>query len=187
MREKEWKGTRLPSPSILKVFPFLESERKDHTRSGKRPMIWGHPFKRHLSREKSIPWVRKSIILELPFFLSEEICERCGCENGPPNGSSEQPPSFMIFSDLFIPIRLLCISFPTRYLEVSGAFLPNMISGWSHQPLSLCRSFFGFVGVRLDGTSHPSGSRSTGKAVLLCDPCPISRDPENLRFQAVSK
>jgi hypothetical protein len=41
---------------------------------------------------------------------------------------------------------------------------------------------------RLDSTSHPSGSRFAEKRVfLLCDPCPAKRDPENLRFQAVSK
>lgn len=33
---------------------------------------------------------------------------------------------------------------------------------------------------QLDGTSHPSGSRSAENGVLLCDPCPVKRDPENL-------
>ena len=79
--------------------------------------------------------------------------KRCGCENGPSNGSSEQPPSIMIFSDLWVAIRFRCVSFPTRYLEVCGSFLPSIISRWSHQPLSLCRSFFAFVSVRL-GTSR---------------------------------
>jgi hypothetical protein len=78
--------------------------------------------------------------------------------------------------DLFIPIQFRCISFPTRYLEVFGAFLPNMISRWSHQPLSFCRSFFGFCDVSLDCTSHPSGSRSAEKReLLLCNPCPLPR------------
>ena len=36
--------------------------------------------------------------------------------------------------------------------------------------------------VRLDGTSHPSGSRPTAMRLWL-----QSADPENLRFQAVSK
>ena len=45
----------------------------------------------------------------------------------------------------------------------------------SHQLLSLSRSFFRFIGVRLDGTSHPSGSRSAVKLVFLCDPCPLLR------------
>jgi len=28
---------------------------------------------------------------------------------------------------------------------------------------------------------------SAENEALLCDPCPVKRDPENLRFQAVSK
>ena len=43
----------------------------------------------------------------------------------------------------------------------------------SHPPLSLSRSFFKVCGVRLDGTSHPSGSRSTEKRELLSSATPV--------------
>jgi len=46
-------------------------------------------------------------------------------------------------------------------------------SRWNHQPLSLCRSFFGVMDVRLDGTSHPSGSRSSEKRELLSSAIPV--------------
>ncbi len=42
-----------------------------------------------------------------------------------------------------------------------------------HQPLSLCRSFFGLIGFCLDGTSHPSGSRSAGKREILSSAIPV--------------
>ena len=105
---------------------------------------------------------------------------RCGCENGPFFSSSEQPP----------PYRLFCSRsnlLPTLHGSLRFS-LTERSSLSSHPPLSHCRSFFRFIGVRLDGTSHPSGSRSTEKREILSSATPVRfADPENLRFQAVSK
>ena len=92
---------------------------------------------------------------------------RCGCENGLFYSSSEQPP----------PYRLFCSRsnlLPTLHGSLRF-FLTERSSLSSHPPLSHCRSFFRFIGVRLNGTSHPSGSRSAVKLVFLCDPCPLLR------------
>ena len=115
------------------------------------------PIKRHLSREKSIPQARRSVFLR----------RRCGCENGPLYSSSEQPPPYRLFCPL---LNLL----PTLHGSLRFS-LAERSSLSSHPPLSHCRSFFRFIGVRLNGTSHPSGSRSAVKLVFLCDPCPLLR------------
>ena len=118
---------------------------------------WGHPLK-GTCQEKKV--VRKQ---EEAFFLRR----RCGCENGPFYSSSEQPP----------PYRLFCSRsnlLPTLHGSLRFS-LTERSSLSSHPPLSHCRSFFRFIGVRLDGTSHPSGSRSAVKLVFLCDPCPLLR------------
>ena len=103
----------------------------------------------------------------------------CGCEKELFKSSFEQP-------QLFFP----CVGSERLLSSVQKvrSYSYEQIALRSHQLLSLCRSFFGIIDVRLDGTSHPSGSRSTEirLSLLLCDPCPVSRDPENLRFQAVS-
>ena len=52
-------------------------------------------------------------------------------------------------------------------------FHPSVRFLGSHPPLSLSRSFFKVCGVRLDGTSHPSGSGSTGKRELLSSAIPV--------------
>ena len=91
---------------------------------------------------------------------------RRGCENGPPNGSSEQPPSFMLFS--FCPS---CSPLPLQNSSLLSCASVRFLG--SHPPLSLSRSFFKVCGVRLDGTSHPSGSRSTEKRELLSSATPV--------------
>jgi len=119
--------------------------------------LWGHPLK-GTCQEKKV--VRKQ---EEAFFLRR----RCGCENGPFFSSSEQPP----------PYRLFCSRsnlLPTLHGSLRFS-LTERSSLSSHPPLSHCRSFFRFIGVRLNGTSHPSGSRSAVKLVFLCDPCPLLR------------
>ena len=120
-------------------------------------MTVGSPIKRHLSREKSSPQARRSVFLR----------RRCGCENGRFYSSSEQPP----------PYRLFCSRsnlLPTLHGSLRFS-LTERSSLSSHPPLSHCRSFFRFISVRLNGTSHPSGSRSAVRLVFRCDPCPLLR------------
>jgi hypothetical protein len=75
--------------------------------------------------------------------------------------------------------RLLLYSFPSAHLvphSLCGSlpcFLTSVRFLGIHPPLFLSRSFFEVCGVRLDGTSHPSGSRSTEKRELLSSATPV--------------
>jgi hypothetical protein len=77
---------------------------------------------------------------------------------------SSRLPLYSFLSVHLVP-HSLCGSLPC--FHTSERFLG------SHPPLSLSRSFFKVCGVRLDGTSHPSGSRSTEKRELLSSATPI--------------
>ena len=91
---------------------------------------WGHPLKGTCQEKKVFHKQEEA------FFLGEQ----CGCENGPPFGSSEQPP----------PYRLFCSRsnlLPTLHGSLRF-FLTERSSLLSHPLLSHCRSFFRFVDVR---------------------------------------
>jgi hypothetical protein len=83
------------------------------------------------------------------------------------------------------------ISFPMFCPGVS-LFAYQVEFSRSHQPLSLCRSFFGFIGLCLDGPA-PGGvthqvQGHAGKRALCSSAAPsVLNGPEDLRFQAVSK
>ena len=77
---------------------------------------------------------------------------------------SSRLPLYSFCSAHFVP-HSLCGSLPCFFTSVR--FLA------SHPLLSLSRSFFKVCGVRLDGTSHPSGSRSTEKREILSSATPI--------------
>ena len=118
----------------------------------------GSPIKRHLSREKNNPSARNSV-----FFLGTRRLR-------------EWAAKWLVGAaahliDSFAPEPIP----PKRFTEVSVFVSYLRGSLWSHPLLSLCRSSFRFIGVRLDGTSHPSGSRSAVRLVFLCDPCPLLR------------
>jgi hypothetical protein len=129
----------------------------------------GSPIKRHLSRENNTPHARKSGFFE----------ERCGCENGPPNGSSEQSPPYRVSAP---PIIVASRAHRTiRFVSYQGEWIARAST------LSLCRSFFGFSVLALTApVTHQD------QDVQNCEPSPplaslsASADPENLRFQAVS-
>jgi hypothetical protein len=102
----------------------------------------GSPIKRHLSREKSISSVRK-LSSSPPYLIGRsEVIERL--REGALLGLIGATTTAFLVS-------LLRMLLPWRWKVRCLSYQQGTI--WSHQPLSLCRSFFGFCSVRL-GTSR---------------------------------
>ena len=120
----------------------------------------GSPIKRHLSREKSILRVRKvssSLRIEWVKRRNSAVVRRS--------------PSWTHWSNRNCFPCIIAEDAPPTDAEGSTSFLPTR-DILKPSTSFLYRSFFRICGVRLDGTSHPSGSRSTGKRDPLSSAIP---------------